>query len=83
MNADAFERFEKSRGGLLIPVVVFVLGAIATVVAMIAVQRVALDQAAAQQQLQPPAADARGAPESPNDDATADAQNHQRGPAAP
>ncbi len=42
MHGDAFERFETSRGGLLIPVVLFVLGAIATVVAVRAINDLAI-----------------------------------------
>lgn len=46
MNADAFERFETSRSGLLIPLAVFVVGAIATVVAITTVNQLALREAA-------------------------------------
>lgn len=34
MHSDPFERFERSRGGLLIPVAVFAVGAILTTVAI-------------------------------------------------
>lgn len=42
MHGDAFERFETSRGGLLIPVLLFLLGAIATVVAVRAINDLAI-----------------------------------------
>lgn len=34
MNGDPFERFERSRGGLLIPILIFVVGAILTTFAL-------------------------------------------------
>ena len=34
MNGDPFERFERSRGGLLIPVLIFIVGAVLTTLAL-------------------------------------------------
>ena len=44
MNADVFERFEKTRGGLLIPVLLFVVGAVATLIAIKTVHGVVIEQ---------------------------------------
>jgi hypothetical protein len=44
MNTEVFERFEKTRGGLLIPVLLFVVGAVATVMAIRSVHGVARQQ---------------------------------------
>jgi hypothetical protein len=44
MNSDVFERFERTRGGLLIPVLLFVVGAVATVLAIKTVHGVAIEQ---------------------------------------
>lgn len=44
MNHDAFERFESSRRGWLIPVALFLLGAVATLFAIDAVMDVAMKQ---------------------------------------
>ncbi|MCG8651320.1 MAG: hypothetical protein MI861_15885, partial [Pirellulales bacterium] len=48
---DAFERFESSSAGWLIPVVIFVLGALATRTAMVAVRQVELAEQAAMERL--------------------------------
>lgn len=42
MSQDPFERFERSRGGLLIPVVVFILGAVPTAIAIRAMSHLAV-----------------------------------------
>ena len=57
MNSDAFERFEKGRGGWLIPLTLFLVGAVATLIAIDTVMRVAVEQAP-QLQDAPPKADA-------------------------
>jgi hypothetical protein len=44
MNTEVFERFEKTRGGLLIPVLLFVVGAVATLIAIKTVHGVAVEQ---------------------------------------
>lgn len=44
MNTEAFERFEKTRRGLLIPVLLFVVGAVATLIAIKTVHGVAVEQ---------------------------------------
>ncbi|TWU48274.1 hypothetical protein Poly59_51200 [Rubripirellula reticaptiva] len=40
MSIDPFERFESSRGGLLIPVGLFIIGSIATTIAVAALHRI-------------------------------------------
>ena len=44
MNDDLFQRFERSRGGLLIPVLLFILGAVPTILALRAMNPLAVLQ---------------------------------------
>lgn len=44
MHEDPFSRFERSRGGLLIPVAVFCVGAFVTLVSIELINRVAVDE---------------------------------------
>ncbi len=53
MNGDPFEQFERSRGGLLIPVLIFIVGAVLTTFAVSSLNRLVRVEALADQ---PPAA---------------------------
>ena len=53
MNGDPFERFERSRGGLLIPVLIFIVGAVLTTFAVSSLNQLIRMEALADQ---PPAA---------------------------
>ncbi|MGB7325640.1 MAG: hypothetical protein WBD31_12270 [Rubripirellula sp.] len=53
MSIDPFERFESSRGGLLIPVGLFIIGSIATTIAVAALHRIEIPAAAEQKKIAP------------------------------
>jgi hypothetical protein len=57
MSTDPFEKFERSRGGLIIPLAVFVLGGCLTYAAVRSLRGVFLRQVEAAQRLQSAAPD--------------------------